>query len=386
MLTNLNMRQYIKYLSLISILAVLSCQKQTDGPDTIYAEGGLVSFSTRVHTKAPVITSLSGKYFGVYGFSYSNLTNWNTAKTKGTPNEFLNLSVSGTDCSYSYSGEDAVGGYKKWDLDKGYTFFAYYPYTELNDADFRLSQLTDENGNPIYETPYIDYTLPISAGGTVNPDAMLDVMTAAVKDHSLTFGPVVGLNFYHRLFCIDLSAINHNTETDVKIKDLSVTIKGIHYNKTRIYMDKDRVVYDENQKKDVPQSSIPASDGWSTGNPVTFSPMLDVDELEISAKETIESLSNNQNLIMLIPQNSSVDGAVGLFVEVNFKKYDSESREYVQYYTKDNIPLSGTFYLNFQEGSKYSLTLNFLDNNEVTLIAANAGPWDLAEDVNHTFD
>lgn len=379
------MREYIKYLSLISILVVLSCQKQT--PDTIYAEGGLVSFSTRVHTKAPVITNLSGRYFGVYGFSYSNLTNWNTAKAKGTPNEFLNLSVSGTDCSYSYNGDDAVGGYKKWDLDKGYTFFAYYPFAALNNGkNFNPSQLTDNNGNPIYETPYIDYTLPISADALVNPDDMIDVMTAAVKDHNLTLGPVVGLNFYHRLFCIDINAINHNTETTVKIKDLSVTIKGIHYNKTRIYMDKDRVVYDESQKKDIPQSSIPTSDGWSTEYAVTFSPMLNVDELEIPAKETIESLSDNENLIMLIPQNCSVTGSTGLSVEVNFKKYDPTSNKFVKYLTKDDVPLSETFYLNFQEGRKYVLTLNFLDNNEVRLIAANVAPWDFAEDVNHTFD
>lgn len=369
------MRQYLKYLSLISILTVFSCQKQSIGPDREYAEDGLVSFATRVHTKAPVITILTGKYFGVYGYSYSNLTNWGTAKAKATPNEFHNLSVSGTDCTYQYLGEDAIGGYKKWDFSKGYSFFAYYPYTDINSSsDIKPSPMTYDNGAPIYETPYIDYTLPISNSQSVNPDNMLDIMTAAVMDHTLTLGPVVDFNFYHRLFCIDLKAINH-TDDEITVSNLSMTISGIHYNKARIYMDRNRVIYDEDQKKDVPQSSIPSAEDWSLTKEVTFTPLINEDELIIDAHATVASISDNQKLVMLIPQDSSLDGAAKLKIKMSF---DLNGETY-------SYPVEDEFNLNFMEGRKYTLTLNFLID-DVNLVAANVAPWDTVEDVYHTFD
>lgn len=371
------MRGYLKYLLVIFILTVFSCQKQSIiGPDIEYAEDGLVSFSTKVHTKSPVITSLSGKNFGVYGYSFSKLTNWNTAKAKATPNEFHNLIVSGTDCSYSYIGEDALGGYKKWDFSKGYSFFAYYPYfeeyiTDSDDVTTGVSRLTD------LETPYIDYTLPISGTNPVNPDDMLDIMTAAVKDHNLTLGPVVDFNFYHRLFCIDLKAINHSDDKIV-LSDLSMTISGIHYNKTRIYMDRDRVVYDEVQEKEISQPSIPSTvSGWSTKE-FEFSPLLNENTLTIQPHSTVASISNNTKLVMLIPQDSSLENAAKLTVKINGSLGEGNNKTSIQ-------EVQGEFDLNFQEGKKYTLTLNFL-TDDVILTAAVVDPWDVAEDVYHTFD
>lgn len=369
------MRGYLKYLLLISILTVFSCQKQSIiGPDIEYAEDGLVSFSTKVHTKAPVITSLSGKNFGVYGYSFSKLTNWNTAKAKATPNEFHNLIVSGTDCSYSYIGEDALGGYKKWDFSKGYSFFAYYPYFEEyitdseDDATTGVSRLTDQ------ETPYIDYILPISGTDQVNPDDLLDIMTAAVKDHNLTLGPVVDFNFYHRLFCIDLKAINHSDDI-IALSNLSMTISGIHYNRAKIYMDRDRVFYDEEQEKEIEQPSIPSADSdWSNTNEVVFAPLLNDNTLTVDPHSTIASISNNNKLVMLIPQDSSLKDAPKLRVKVNGTLGEDQV-----------IEAAGEFDLNFQEGRKYTLTLNFL-TDDVILTAAVVDPWDVAEDVYHTFD
>ena len=365
------MRRYIKYLSLVSILTVLSCQKQSIDPDREYAEDGLVSFSTKVHTKSPVITSLTGENFGVYGYSFSNLTNWNTAKAKATPNEFYNLEVSGTDCTYSYTGEDALGGYKKWDLSKKYSFFAYFPYSQEYSSSIEASDLTD------METPYIDYVLPISGTNTVNPDNMLDIMTAAVKDHSVTLGPVVGLNFYHRLFCIDLKAINHSDD-EIILSDLSMTISGIHYNKIRIYMDRDRVVYDEVQKKEISQPSIPSTvSGWSTKE-FEFTPLLNENTLTIQPHSTVASISNNTKLVMLIPQDSSLENAAKLTVKINGSLGEGNDKTSIQ-------EVQGEFDLNFQEGRKYTLTLNFL-TDDVILTAAVVDPWDVAEDVYHTFD
>lgn len=368
----------------------LSCQKQTIEPERPSAEGGLISFSTRVHTKAPIIMDLKGENFGVYGYNYSNLSNWNTVKSKATPNEFYNLSVSGTDCSYAYTGEDAIGGYKPWDLNRRYSFFAYYPYV-LPAGSGSLNPSKED----IYGVPYVDYTLP---GTTpVDPDALLDIMTSKVTDHSLASGPVVNLNFYHRLFCIDFVGINHNTSA-VKISDLSITISGIQYNKSRIYMDRDRKINDEETGTEISQGSIPtATEGWT--NSITVSPIIPENSiiLEPSIEGTEEYLTEvpltgneekKQKLIMLIPQDSRE--TEGLTITMKFKKDD------IWYFAKpdpndpddpdnpNNIPLSSTFKLNFQEGKKYTLTVNFM-GDKVTLITGSIQPWE-PHNVTHTFE
>lgn len=374
------MKEFYKYIFVLSAILTTACQKQINTPDVISAEGGLVSFSTKVETKAPIIVNLYNKTFGVYGFGFSNLTQWGTVKAKATPNEFYNQLVSCDNtgaCAYTYtpsSDEDpdsVISGRKKWQLDQKYSFFAYYPYTTSNEGNYVISSAATP------EVPFVEYTLPLVKSGTsdtytVDPANLLDIMTAKVIDHSIVLGPVVGFNFYHRLFCIDIEGINHDPN-DVTVSDISLTISGIQYNKSRIYMDRDRTVYDETLLQDISQPSIPSVvNDFTKTSSVTFSPIIP-DNNNVVLKQGLKTaLSGGDNMIMLIPQNSENE-ANALNVTVNFKKNGEEDSA------------STSFNLDFKEGRKYTLTMNFI-GDEVQLITASEANWDTADDVDHVFD
>lgn len=345
------MWKYIKYLA-ISLAILTSCQKLALSPETdgTFSDAGLISFSTRIKTKAPIITSLNGKDFGVYGYKFSPLTNWNTVKLESTPNVFSQLKVSSDQngaCSYSVNTQTAINGREQWILDQRYAFFAYYPYSA---SSISLSSNTTRS------TPYISYTLPIS-GGSADPDNLIDIMTAEVVDYRANQGTVVKFEFDHRLFCIELYAQNFNTES-VKITDLSMNISGIHYNKAQIFMDK----YVET----IPSSTL------TTGTHSARFPIF-TNSMTLESEDGLTSISGTKNIV-LIPQDSSKSGATGLTIEVKFKKDNSN----------DYITRSSTYYVNFQEGLKYSLTVNFI-GDDVVLVNAAPKAWD-SKDVTHTFE
>lgn len=367
------MREYIKYLylSIIFIVSLMSCQKQTLENDRMYAEGGLISFSSKVETKAPIIENLNEDSFGVYGYNYSSLTNWNTYKTQATPNTFYKQLIecdSNGACSYTYQPivqngveetidpDNFINGQKKWELNQKYAFFAYYPYTAPTSYSGAFVLSPSEQIN----VPYIEYTLPIENGASVDPDNMLDIMTSRVLEYSATLGTVVRFVFNHRLFCIELNGNNFN-ETDVAISDLSMTISGIHYNKTKIYMD----------------NSLPSeSESTNKGTYTATFPLITADQTKIvESGKGATSLSglNGEKIIVLIPQDSS-NGATKLKVEVKFKKDNADT-----YTTR-----SSEFDINFLEGKKYSLTINFV-GQKVLLVEADPLPWD-SKNINHSFD
>lgn len=375
------MKEFYKYIFVLSAILTTACQKQINTPDVISAEGGLVSFSTKVETKAPIIVDLYNQTFGVYGFGFSNLTQWGTVKAKATPNEFYNQLVSCDNtgaCAYTYTpssegdSDNVISGRKKWQLDQKYTFFAYYPYTTSNEGNYVISSAATP------EVPYVEYTLPLvksdntSDTYTVDPANLLDIMTAKVTDHSIVLGPVVGFNFYHRLFCIDVEGINHDPN-DVTVSDISLTISGIQYNKSRIYMDRDRTVYDETLQQEISQPSIPSSvNSFTKASSVTFSPIIP-ENTNVVLKQGVETaLSGGDNMIMLIPQNSENE-ANALNVTVNFKKNGEEGSK------------STSCNIDFKEGRKYTLTMNFI-GDKVQLITASAANWDTTDDVDHIFD
>ena len=369
----------------------MSCQKQDPSPDRIYSEGGLISFSTRVETRAPIIEELDGRSFGVYGYSFSNLTNWNTAKTRATPNVFHNQLVNcgeGGACSYTFSPiiakdengnnvqleyGDLINNHREWDLSKGYAFFAYYPYATGGNG-------VTPSGSMQMADPFLDYELPFQKDeDVVYPDELQDIMTAKRPEYKPTMGTTVRFAFSHRLFCIDLYGHNFNA-SDITISDLSVKLSGIEYTKSRIYLDDART--DQNNQP-LPTSIPSKSDDWSTDSEVTIPIIYDGASVTLpagktSSLSTYEVTENNtttayDNNIMLIPQDSSVEGSAGLTVEINFKK-DGIQKE----------PLKATYNVNFEAPYKYSLTINFVGENAI-LVAAEPAPWD-AKTVNHTFD
>ena len=383
------MQKCIKYISLISLAVVLSCQKSEHTSEGISSDAGLISFSTYVETRAPIIENMGGLDFGVYGYSFSNLTSWGTAKTKGTPNVFFQQCVSGSATGasdYVYqpiegieSGDLISGRYKKWELNKKYAFFAYFPYSVSEDYNgtYSLSEVTEMN------IPYINYTLPVPDEGStaVDPDELLDIMTAKRTDHSVSEGTVVRFAFNHRLFCIDL--YGHNFDDDVKISNVTVKLEGIRYNKVCIYMDDKRTVMDENGNE-VTVSSIPGkTESWDYTESFNI---LGAEGIILEQKDGSVPIARNKN-IMLIPQDSSIEGD-GLKVTISLDKTKitkTEDGEIIE--VGDPIHktvVSEPYKINFKEGTKYSLTLNIVGDS-IFLIDAIASNWE-DKDVNHSFE
>lgn len=353
------MRRYIKYLSLLAIL-VVSCQKIGGSPDRIFSEGGLISFSTHVETRTPLITELNGETFGVYGYKFSNLTNWGTYKTGATPNLFYNLEVNCDEdgiCEYYIDSDTDIEGQEQWELSQRYSYFAYFPYNE--DVNGLAPSASDKMNDP-----YLVYTLPLSSEELVNPDSMIDVMTAKVTDWSPSNGTVVRFEFNHRLFCIELYGHNFNTD-EVVISDLSMTISGIRYNEATIYLD-----------GSIPTQ--PSSVNWSHTDEVTFL-ILDSDEQTSISGSTELSLTENK-LIALIPQTykAKYEGEVpvGLTIRIDFKKKDGESW--------NSVSREATYNIDFVEKLKYGLDLNFV-GSDVILVQAEPATWD-SKNIQHTFD
>ena len=367
------MRHYIKYFTILSAILTISCQKQVFPSEQPGLEGGLVTFSTYVETKAGIINDLNNKTFGVYGYSFSNLTNWGTAQAQAKPNIFHNLEVTcgvNGECEYTLANNpnDATikDGLKKWDFSQRYSFFAYYPYSSTN-----VSESNEAN------TPYIIYTLPEPEPepgqeiGIINTANLWDVVTAKNTNYNPALsGTIVDLEFNHRLFCLDLYGHNFN-EDKITISDVKVTISGIKYNKSQIYLDRDRTVtvHDETQDKDieVKQSSIPSkTSNWDTAIFKLAS------SVELSGgSEAVTTSLNGANHIMLIPQDY-VEGEDGLNIKVSFK-------------LGDNIKeCEATYKKSFIEGQKYTLTVNFI-GSQVVLVKGEAAEWDWVP-VYHTFD
>lgn len=363
------MRHYIKYFTILSAILTISCQKQVLPSEQPGLEGGLVTFSTYVETKAGIINDLNNETFGVYGYSFSNLTNWGTAQAQAKPNIFHNIKVTcgvNGECEYALANNpnDATikDGLKKWDFSQRYSFFAYYPYKTDN-----ISGSNEAN------TPYIIYTLPepTQETGIINTADLWDVVTAKNTNYNPTLsGTIVDLEFNHRLFCIDLYGHNFN-EDDIEISDVEVTISGIKYNKTQIFLDRDRtvIVHDETQNKDIEVKQPSISSKTSNWDAATF-------ELAPSVRlrggtEAETTPLNGENNIMLIPQDY-VEGEDGLHIKVSFKLGDVK-KECEATYTKS-----------FEEGQKYTLTVNFI-GSQVVLVKGEAAEWDWVP-VYHTFD
>lgn len=364
------MRHYIKYFTLLSAILAVSCQKQVLPNEPADFEGGLVTFSTFVKTKAGIVNDLNNKTFGVYGYSFSNLTNWGTAQAQAKPNVFHNLGVEcGTngECEYDLGDNpnDATikDGLKKWDFNQRYSFFAYYPYNVSNIA---------VSGSNEANTPYITYTLPNPVNNKINTVDLWDVVTAKNTNYNPAIsGTIVDLEFNHRLFCLDLYGHNFN-ENDINISDVKVTISGIKYNKSQIFLDRDRTVtvHDEAQDKDivVKRPSIPSKTSDWAGT-ATFE-LVELVTLKGGAEAKTTPL-NGDNHVMLIPQDY-VEGEDGLHIKVSFK-LGSETIECEATYKKD-----------FAEGQKYTLTVNFI-GAQVALVKGEAADWDWLP-VYHTFD
>ena len=125
---------------------------------------------------------------------------------------------------------------EQWSLGSKYSFFAYFPMTGVT--------VTDQN---TVDAPRITYNLPLGTS-PIDPDDLIDLMTAYSIDQTAKGSGQVDFTFQHRLFCISVLAQNFNndveeddnvtTEADQTISDLKLTITNLKYEALTVPMQK----------------------------------------------------------------------------------------------------------------------------------------------------
>lgn len=330
------MNRIFPYIIACLALVSTSCEKviHEQEENLLPPEGsGYIKFTTGVESRAPIITDMKGKSFGVIGFTYPEYQTWTSARILAAPNLCHNLQVN---CN-----EDAVCSYTGsmfWDLVSHHTFFAYYPIN-MNGVEI--------SGANQMDTPFVNYTLPLTADGTVNPDNLMDIMTASSIDQTVRNGNVK-LQFHHRLCCIDVVARNYNEDAQT-ISDLLVTINGIQYTNVQIPMHKGDTKFSPNPSGTAPES-------------VKFAILSD--EVSVTKNE-VKSISSDKN-IMLVPQTESLSGMV------TFKR------------NGESVTESFSSDFTFEEGKKYSIIISFT-GDDVVVLMVQAGLWD-DEEVTYEFE
>lgn len=350
------------YTYLLALLAVVSVSCEKTGIDSstevdLGPNSGFIRFSTKVATKAPILTDLKGNHFGVLGYEYSYSTNWETARVLETPTVFYNQNVncdSDGVCTYDINNDSVDGNQlKPWVLASRYAFFAYYPQmTETNGITI--------SGEEIANTPTVNYVLPLS-DNPVLPEKLCDLMTAYSVDETVG-GGTVGLTFQHKLFCIDVLAQNFNNAPE-SISELTITIDNLKYQSITLPMKND-------EGTTVVQGKIAENNDENTSNDkqIQFRLIGNGDTpVTVPANSSVVSMSEGalaNRKIMLIPQNEGIKGSITVSGE------------------EEAYPFS--FPNEMKDGRKYNLVINFTGST-IVIATAEVGAWE-SKDVEHEFE
>ena len=173
----------------LGFLWMMGCS-QEDGLSSMEdVKEGYIYFNSEIDSRANLVTDMAEKPFSVTAFNYTG--DWNTVKVKAAPNVFHNQLIKWEENKHTYDTDATTDGnqLKKWEGGKKYTFFAHYPHVSEN-SNVSISGSTTEG------VPYITYTL--------QPNKMVDVMTASLFDTDNTATNAVGLTFKHRLVAMDI--------------------------------------------------------------------------------------------------------------------------------------------------------------------------------------
>ena len=226
------MKRIIYFIASV-VLLMTACDK-TDPVNTQEQYDKYIFFSQSVGTKASLIegvANLNEQSFGVVGFKYPNTANWRSylaSNPSATPNVFYDetslVNVESVECD-----EDGDGSYSPiqgWSNSKKYTFFAFYPVSDLVDPN-------DPDGETAYNggVPAIKYTLDLTDAASLK-GSMVDVMTAPActdLDGSVpAYNGEVTFAFEHCLSALGVNFENASTGT-ITLTDVQLNISGIQY-------------------------------------------------------------------------------------------------------------------------------------------------------------
>lgn len=333
---------------------------------------GYIYFNTETDSRAELVTDMENKQFAVTAFNYTS--DWNTAKAKATPNVFHNQLIKWEDNKHTYDTNNATSGnqLKAWEGGKRYTFFAHYPHQSQH-TNIAISSAATEN------TPYITYTL--------DPNNMVDVMTASLFDTDNTTSNAVGLTFKHRLVAMDIQARNlidpviiNGKETPVHIKLTSLAMKFTNqkYNQATIWLDESMGI-----------ETLKAVNNWSTtqnysiipnGKNITLEPMGDASDEDASINVTDYFGST---LIFLPQEGTNASDCLQGQVSFTYEYVKADGSSFKNNELKDEqghkiepqtAPINFTTGKEMVAGRKYAFQMNF-SRTMVTIGIVEQGEW-----------
>lgn len=353
------MKRLTKYIILLFAVAFASCEKAGFVSEEIelFPHAGYIRFSTGVKTKAPIIDNMKARNFGVLGYEYGMNTNWQTASPLATPETFYNQLVSCSEqgvCSYDAYPTDPDTSLKPWELSKKYSFFAYFPYSmEKNNPDTVIDELITISGSDQVNTPRVKYSLPfgsdyLDSDGMVNPDNLLDLMTASSIDQTAGAG-MISFTFQHRLFCVEVVGQNFN-DTNETISNLSVTFENLTYKEITVpmHMSDTNVDYTPNDFGAISFRLLNANESVTLPSYGNTSGAISLAGV------------NKDKMLMLVPQNASKNALEG------YVTFTLSGEPQSKYFSAN---------LNFREGRKYTLSIN-ITGESILVVASEAEAWE----------
>ena len=379
------------------------CNKSylTTGSDEIKVEIGnhYIHFDTGITTRASLYEhddNILEADFYVLGYQYKGA--WGTYKVQAEPEVFysdrqhtqlqLPLKVSYADGIYSYSPT------QKW-TGETYSFFGYYP---ANSEEKTYNNITlferDNNGGIISKEgePYIIYDLS-GSNNTIDPEKMVDVMTATSIDKTL-LGAIqsdgVVMNFKHRLSAIEVCARNyyesfdHDNDGDgegttprkpvyVEITDLGIELSNITYTSAYIYLDHTRSPLTTDKK------ATPVAGGAK----LTYQYVNSSNPVEIKPNIGLQYVSKDEDIMLLIPQSDYLNCKL---TSLSFRtKYQDDSGKWVKLSDTTYPVTDFKFTKELLESHRYYIDLTFT-SDAVSVNISAAEEWDRKDDINHTFE
>lgn len=353
--------KFIVYLATSVLLLMTACDKT--GPANTQEEyDRYIFFSQSVDTKAALIGSaaeMSGKQFGVVGFKYSNTanSNWDTYLADNptvTPNVFYN-GTSSTNVISVTCDDDGDGSYSPiqgWSNSKKYTFFAFYPVSDLVDPN-------DPDGETAYNggVPAIKYTLDLTDAASLK-GSMVDVMTAPACTDLDGSAPAnngeVTFAFEHCLSALGVNFENASTGT-ITLTDVQLNISGIQYKGVVIPLD----------------GSTTSPIAVEETDPASFTvPMVITDESEIAVAGSAE-LSDK---LIFVPQSANL----GVQVLLKYKRQAGG----------DNVYETSTATLTtaLTKGKKHLIKIKFTESTVEVQRNLEDGKWVPQDPVTDTFN
>lgn len=344
-------------------VALCACEQRVVGggenngeeEDIFVPSEGYIYFNINPATRGGLIENTLADSFNVLGYNY--YSTWVSEKTQARQNKDINPAGDkeyrmGVFCYnnttstgvqkvwynksqkyhyYKYLGADSSEiGYKEWNGDLIYSFFAWYPAS---------TSVVANNGSASTEgSPFITYEIPTGTNSEARQN-MKDVMTACRIDIT-KYNAKTGVNFTmkHRLAALDILAASIITYKDmvdtlqkcgfpttgideikpavtVRVDSLCLTLNGIK-KKVKIPLDTD----DDEQK-------MVLLDSTATGifSP-TYTGFLSTDTIipYYSNKAAMKSLMGKDEKLILIPQTESIPVTLGLKYIVKCEGYDRE--------------------------------------------------------------